>query len=146
MRKLSNLTAKLTGMKGIAVRVLAAGTLAGAFLMAATPKAEAQRVVIGFGAGIYAPAPPVGYYGGPVYGQPGYYQPGYGQPYYGPSPYDQPYYGGQAYYNGYGQRDDDDDRGRWGDDRHGWGRGWNGDYRRGWGRRQGDDDDQGDDD
>ena len=128
MTKLSDYTAKLTGMKGKAVRVLAAATLAGAFLTAASPKAQAQHVVIGIGGGYYAPGPVVGYYGGPAYGQP--YS--YGQPYYGDPAYGQAYYyGGNGYYGG----DDDDDHRGWGDDRRGWGddrRGW-GDDRRGWG-------------
>ena len=60
---------KLTGMKSTAVRVLAAATLAGAALIAATPAAEAQHFAIGVHIGgprYVAPAPV--YYGrGPVY-------------------------------------------------------------------------------
>lgn len=71
--KLSNITAKLTFLKGKAVRVLAASALAGAVLTAAAPAAKAQHFAIGvqFGGPRYvAPAPPVYGYG---YG----YAPGY---------------------------------------------------------------------
>lgn len=76
--KLSNLTAKLTCMKGKAVRVLAAGMLAGAVLAAAAPAAEAQRFAVGVrigGPAYVAPAP--GYYGygyGYGYGDRGYWE------------------------------------------------------------------------
>ena len=72
--KLSNFTAKFTGMKSKVVSVLAAATLAGAVLAAAAPAAEAQHVVVRFGGPRYfAPAPPIRFYGGPVYG-PGFYR------------------------------------------------------------------------
>ena len=86
--KLSNLTAKLTCMKGKAVRVLAASALAGAVLTAAAPAAQAQRFAIGVqfgGPRYYAPAPPR------VYG----YVPGYYGSYY------HPYYGGDWRYRNY---------------------------------------------
>ena len=74
--KLSNITAKLTCMKGKAVRVLAAGMLAGAVLAAAAPAAEAQRFAVGVGIGgpaYVAPAP--AYYGyGYGYGDRGYWE------------------------------------------------------------------------
>jgi hypothetical protein len=79
--KAANLTAKVTGMKFNAVRVLAAATLAGAVLMAAVPAAQAQRFVRFGGPRVFvgvAPvvvaAPPVGIYAGPpvVYGGYGY--------------------------------------------------------------------------
>jgi hypothetical protein len=69
--KITNLTAKFSNVKSNAIRVLAAATLAGAFLAAAAPAAQAQRVVLGVGFGgprYFAPAPPVRFYGGPVYG------------------------------------------------------------------------------
>lgn len=65
-----NFTTKLTGIKRNALRVLAAATLAGAFLAAAAPAAQAQRIVVGVGFGgprRFVPAPPVRFYGGPVY-------------------------------------------------------------------------------
>jgi hypothetical protein len=66
--KLSNFGTKVAGLKSKAVRVLAAATLAGAVLAAAAPAAEAQRVVVRFGGPRYfAPAPPVVFYGGPVF-------------------------------------------------------------------------------
>jgi hypothetical protein len=75
--KLSNVKAKLTsGLKNKAVRVLAAGALAGAIFTAAAPAAQAQRVVVGVrfgGPRYFAPPPPVRFYGGPVYA--------YGYPY-----------------------------------------------------------------
>ena len=142
MKKLSNLTAKLTGMKFKVVGVLAAATLAGAVLVAGTPAAQAQ----GFGFGIriggpryYAPPPPVAVYGrlgyrGPVVYGNGYYR-GYGR----------------RYWDGYGWRVGG---GYYGDDRRGWGGddqgeddrgGWRGDDRRGWGGygRGGDDEGRG---
>ena len=73
--KLSNFTAKLTGMKSNAIRVLAAATLAGAVLAVAAPAAQAQRVVVRYGGPRYfAPAPRV-VIAPPVvvYGQPGFY-------------------------------------------------------------------------
>jgi hypothetical protein len=72
--KLSNVTAKLTSIKSSALKVLAVTALAGAALTAATPAAQAQRVVVGvgFGGPRYI-APPVAVYGGPVfYGGYGY--------------------------------------------------------------------------
>jgi hypothetical protein len=79
--KLANFTAKVTGMKFNAVRVLAAATLAGAVLTAAAPAAQAQRFVVGFGGPrvfvggpVMVAAPPV-----VVYAQPGFY--GYGNGY-----------------------------------------------------------------
>ena len=67
--KLSNVSAKLTNMKSNVVRVLAAAALAGAVLTVVTPAAEAQRgVVVRFdGPRYFRPAPPVRFYGGPVY-------------------------------------------------------------------------------
>jgi hypothetical protein len=66
--KLSNVTAKLTSIKSNVVRVLAAATLAGAVLAVAAPSAEAQRVVVRYGGPrVFVPAPPVRFYGGPVY-------------------------------------------------------------------------------
>jgi hypothetical protein len=147
MMKLSNLTAKLTGMKFKVGGVLAAATLAGAVLVAGTPAAQAQ----GFGFGIqiggpryYAPPPPVAVYGGYGYGGPVVYGNGYYNGY------------GRVYGDGYGWRNRyyGDDRRGWGDDRRGWRgdddhRGWGGDDRRGWGgehrgwghgHRHGDDD------
>ena len=80
--KLSDVTAKLTCMKGKAVRVLAASALAGAVLSAAAPAAQAQQFGIGvqFGGPRYyaPPPPPPRVYGGYVQG----YGPGY-RPYYG---------------------------------------------------------------
>jgi hypothetical protein len=80
--KLADFTAKVTGMKFNAVRVLAAATLAGAVLIAAAPAAQAQhvRVMVGFGGPrvfvggprVVIAAPPI-----VVYGQPGFYG-GYG--------------------------------------------------------------------
>ena len=72
--KLSNLNAKLTGMKNTTVKVLAAATLAGALFTVAAPAAQAQRIFVGVGPRFYAPAPPVvvyrpyGFYGHPNYG------------------------------------------------------------------------------
>ncbi len=89
--KLSNLTAKLTCLKGKAVRVLAAGALAGAVLSAAAPAAQAQRFAFGVqfgGPRYYAPAPPRVY---------GYGYGGYAPGYYG-SYYQRPYYGGDWRY------------------------------------------------
>ncbi len=89
--KLSDLTTKLTCMKGKAVRVLAAGALAGAVLTAAAPAAQAQRFGIGVqfgGPRYFAPPPPpprvygYGYYNG--------YYPGF-----------HPYYGGDWRYHNY---------------------------------------------
>ena len=59
--KLSDVTAKLTCMKGKAVRVLAASALAGAVLTAAVPAAKAQQFAFGVqfgGPRYYAPPPP----------------------------------------------------------------------------------------
>jgi hypothetical protein len=79
--KLANLTAKVRGMKVNAVKVLAAATLAGGLLVAATPAAQAQRFVVGYRG-------PRVFVGGPrVF---------VGQPVYGP-----------AFYGGYGYRHDD---------------------------------------
>lgn len=80
--KLSTLTAKLTDTK--AVRALAVTAVAGAALMMAAPKAQAQRVAFGvqIGAPVYVdPAPAVVY-------QPGYYTNGY---------YNNGYYNGDRY-------------------------------------------------
>jgi hypothetical protein len=62
--KLSDTTTKLTCMKSKAVRVLAAATLAGAFLAAAVPAAQAQQFAVGvqFGGPRYVAPVPV-YYG-----------------------------------------------------------------------------------
>jgi hypothetical protein len=117
MKKLSNITAKLTGMKVNVYGVLAAATLAGAVLVAGAPVAQAQQ--FGFGIRIggpryYAPAPPVAVYGGYGYNAPVVY----GNGYYGG--YAQPYYGDRdGWRGGY----DRDDRRGWGDrdDRRGWG-------------------------
>jgi hypothetical protein len=78
--KLSDLSAKLTCMKGKAVRVLAASALAGAVLSAAAPAAQAQQIAFGVqfgGPRYYAPPPPpvrvydYGYYRGyPAYTRP----------------------------------------------------------------------------
>jgi hypothetical protein len=67
--KLSNLFAKLTFVKSNVVRAAAAVALAGAVLTVATPAAEAQRgVVVRFaGPRYFRPAPPVRFYGGPVF-------------------------------------------------------------------------------
>jgi hypothetical protein len=67
-----------------AMKVLAAATLAGAMLTAAVPAAQAQRVVVGVGVGYrhFAPAPPVRFYGGPVYRGPVYGGPVYDYGYY----------------------------------------------------------------
>lgn len=67
--KLSNLTAKLTCMKSKAVRILAAGMLAGAVLTVAAPAAKAQQFgfSVQYGPRYYAPAPRAygyGYYPG----------------------------------------------------------------------------------
>ncbi len=66
--KITNFT---TSIKRNAFRVLAAATLTCAFLAAAAPAAQAQRIVVGVGFGhprYFAPAPPpVRFYGGPVY-------------------------------------------------------------------------------
>lgn len=78
--KLSDLKAKLTGgntlasIKGNAVRVLAAGMLAGAVLTAAAPAAKAQHFAVGvqFGAPAYVPPPPPRVYGYGAY--PGYWE------------------------------------------------------------------------
>jgi len=128
MKKLSNITAKLTGMKVNVFGVLAAATLAGAVLVAGAPAAQAQQFGVAVRLGgprYYAPAPPVAVYGG------------YG--YSGPVVYGNGYYGG--YDRVYGDRDgwrgDDrrDDRRGWGDrdDRRGWGGDDRRDDRRGWG-------------
>lgn len=66
--KLSNRFAKLTSLKSNVVRTLAAATLAGAALMAATPAAEAQHFAVGvqFGGPRYfvpPPPPPPRFYG-----------------------------------------------------------------------------------
>ncbi|HEY5213121.1 MAG TPA: hypothetical protein VIJ38_08880 [Acidobacteriaceae bacterium] len=105
MKKLSNITAKLTGMKFNVYGVLAATTLAGAVLAAGAPAAQAQRFGVAVRIGgprYYAPAPPVAVYGGYGYSAPVVYGNGYA---YGPV---------------YGDRDGwrgDDRR----DDRRGWG-------------------------
>lgn len=101
-------------------KLLTGAALAGALLLAAPHKAQAQR--IGFGIGIGGPVYGGGYYGpryvrpypygyrypgyAPGYAYPGYY--GGGGGYYGRPYYSRPYYGG-----GY-RRDWDrgDDRGR----------------------------------
>jgi hypothetical protein len=77
--KLANITAKVTGMKFNAVKVLAAATLAGGLLVAAAPAAQAQRVVVGFrgprvfyGGPRVVVAPPVVAYGDPYYAAPVY--------------------------------------------------------------------------
>ncbi|QHN04631.1 hypothetical protein FTO74_15630 [Granulicella sp. WH15] len=69
----------IKGMKTKVATMMAAGFLAGALVVAAPVKAEAQRVVVRFGGPryVYAPAPVVY---GPAYA-PGYY--GYGHPYWG---------------------------------------------------------------
>ena len=76
---------------------LTGAALAGALLMAAPHKAEAQRVGFGIsiGGGGYG-----GYYGGPGYARP--YPYAYGYPYYGPAYYGGGYYGGGYYRGGYG--------------------------------------------
>jgi hypothetical protein len=66
--KLTNLTTK---MKSNAVRVLAAATLAGAFLAAAAPAAQAEQFGIGVRIGgprYFVPPPPPPRFYGPVYG------------------------------------------------------------------------------
>lgn len=84
--KLSNITAKLTSLKGSVVRVLAAGALAGAVL-AAAPAANAQRFAFGvqFGGPRYYAPPPPRYYGyGYGYGYSPYaygYRPEWRRPY-----------------------------------------------------------------
>jgi hypothetical protein len=87
--KLANITAKVRDMKFNAVKVLAAATLAGGLLVAATPAAQAQRFYVGFhgprvfyGGPRVVVGPPVvasgnPYYAGPVYG------PAYGVGFYG---------------------------------------------------------------
>ena len=122
MKKLSNITAKLTGMKVKVYGVLAAATLAGAVLIAGAPAAQAQQFGIAVRVGgprYYAPAAPVAVYGAYGYSGPVVYGNGY------------------AYGRVYGDRDDwrdRDDRRGWGDrdDRRGWG---DRDDRRGWGDR-----------
>ena len=105
--KLANITAKVRGMKFNAVKVLAAATLAGGLLVAATPAAQAQRVYVGFHG-------PRAFYGGPrVVVAPRVYA--YGDPYYAA-----PVYGPTVGIGFYG-------RGGWGRDRF-YGRG-------GWRRR-----------
>ena len=96
---LSNITAKLTSMKSSAFRIAAAATLAGAALIAATPAAHAQRIVVGIGGpAYYAPAPPVVYgYGYPGYYGPRYYGYGYGWRGYGWDHFHGGYYG-RGYY------------------------------------------------
>ncbi|HEY4354335.1 MAG TPA: hypothetical protein VGN16_01195 [Acidobacteriaceae bacterium] len=72
--KLSDITAKLTCIKGNAIRVLAATVLAGAALTAAAPAAEAQHFAVGVRIGgprYVVPAP--AYYGN-GYGYPGYWE------------------------------------------------------------------------
>jgi hypothetical protein len=92
MMKLSSTFAKLTrSVKNHTVAVAGTAILAGAALVAATPKAEAQHV--GFGITIGAPA----YYPQAPYYYGGYYRPYYGHPYYG-----RPYYHGYGYGYGYG--------------------------------------------
>jgi hypothetical protein len=66
---------KVNGFKTLAVRTLAIAALAGA-AFAATPAAQAQRVVFGFrGPRVVVAAPPVAIYGGPAYYGHGYYGP-----------------------------------------------------------------------
>ncbi len=75
--KLSGIATKLTGIQGKAVRVLAAGMLAGAVLTAVAPAAQAQQFGVGVQFGPrYAPVPPprFGYGYGPHYGYPGYWE------------------------------------------------------------------------
>lgn len=115
---LTNLTAKVKGMKLNAVRVLAAATLAGGLLMAAAPAAQAQRVVVGFH-GPRAYYGGRGFYGGarvvvapPVVGL------GYEAPYYAP-PVVEPAYGPAVAVGFYGRGRD---HGRF-YGRGGWGRG-----------------------
>ena len=115
--KLANITAKLKGMKFNAVKVLAAATLAGGFLVAATPAAQAQRFVVGFHG-------PRAFYGGPrvVVAPP---EVAYGDPYYAAPVYG-PEYGVGFYGHEWDRRRDfdrdrrldrDHDRGGWGRDR-----------------------------
>jgi hypothetical protein len=67
------LTTVTTALKHNAIKMLAGAALAGAFLTAAAPAAQAQRVFFGVhfgGPRYYAPPPP------PVfYGHPGFYGP-----------------------------------------------------------------------
>jgi hypothetical protein len=117
--KLANITAKVRGMKFNAVKVLAAATLAGGLLVAATPAAQAQRVFGGFhgprafyGGPRVVVAPPVVAYGDPYYAAPVYGPTvGVGVGFYGRGGWDRDHYRGW-------------DRGRGFDhDRGGWGRG-----------------------
>jgi hypothetical protein len=70
---ITNLTAKVAGMKHKAVKVLAAAALAGGVLTAAAPAAQAQRVFVRVGPRFYRPAPVVVAPPVVVYGGPGYY-------------------------------------------------------------------------
>lgn len=68
--KLSNVFAKLTSKSNV-VRTLAATTLAGAALIAATPAAQAQHFAVGVqfgGPRYFAPPPPPPRFYGPGYG------------------------------------------------------------------------------
>jgi hypothetical protein len=88
--KLANITAKVRGMKFNAVKVLAAATLAGGFLVAAAPAAQAQRFAVEYRGGHRAfygrerviVAPPVVEYGDPYYAAP-VYGPEYSVGFYG---------------------------------------------------------------
>ncbi len=145
--KLSNLTAKLTCVKGNTIATLAAGALAAGLFFTAVPAAHAQ-----FGIGVQIGGGPVavqGYYGGDgdgdgSYAQ-GYYpqQPpvvygdGDGDGSYAQGYYNQGYYPVQPtviYNGGYGYRGWGGDDHRWGGDDH---RGWGGDDHRGWGGEHG---------
>ena len=112
--KLANITAKVRGMKFNAVKVLAAATLAGGLLVAATPAAQAQRFVVGYrgGRAFYGPrvviAPPVVAYGDPYYAEP-VYGPVYGVGFYGRRGWDRDHYRGWDRGRGF-----DHDRGGWG--------------------------------
>ena len=107
--KLATITAKVRGMKFNAVKVLAAATLAGGLLVAATPAAQAQRFYVGvrgprvfYGGARVVVAPPVVAYGAPYYAGP-VYGPTLGVGFYG--------HGGWGHDHYYG-------RGGWG--RGGW--------------------------
>ena len=107
--KVANVIAKVKQLN--VVKVLAAATLAGGLLVAATPAAHAQRVVVGvrgprvfYGGPRVVVAPPVVAYGEPYYAGPAY---GYG-----------PTVGVGFYGRGGWGRDRGYDRGR-----GGWGRG-----------------------
>ena len=117
--KLANITAKVKGMKFNAVKVLAAATLAGGFLVAAAPAAQAQRFVVEYRGGHRAfygsrvvVAPPVVEYSDPYYAQP-VYEGSYGVGFYGRGGWDRDRDWDR-------RRDFDRDRGD--RDRGGWGR------------------------